>query len=463
MHILATSAAGIDGLAEPVDLRQAPAPMVVLSFTDSDLAGLSAAWERETLPELRLVHLRELRHPMSVDLWLARTGAHAKLIVLRLLGGLDWWRYGVERLAETARARGIALAVLPGEDGDDPRLAALGTLPPEEQAALLAYFREGGVANLRALLRRMAGHAGVPLDFPEPSRLPRAGYRECRRAGWDRPVVPILFYRSMLLAEDAAPVAALADALEGQGIAAVPLFVASLKEVRSLAFVREAMARLRPSVIVTTTGFASGDAAALRAPGVPVLQAVMATTARAAWEGSPRGLGGADLAMHVVLPELDGRVLAGALSFKEGGPGPVNRVEPDRVTQVAARVAALARLQRTSREERRVAVLIPDYPGAGGRAGYAVGLDVPESVRALLLRSRGGGLPGRASTADVARIDGCTGGVAGNSADPHAPSRGAGGLGRHGHRPLPRAALRPHHRRHRARSRPCRESPRGLA
>jgi len=393
MHILATTAASLDGLAEPVDLRQAPAPMVVLSFTDSDLAGLAAAHEaeREVLPELRLVPLRELRHPMSVDLWLDRTGAHAKLIVLRLLGGLDWWRYGAERLAETARGRGIALAVLPGEDGNDPRLAALGTLPAEEQAALLAYFREGGVANLRALLRRMAGHAGAALDAAAPRRLPRAGAWKrgigevgLQRDG-DRPVVPILFYRSMLLAEDAAPVAALADVLEGQGIAAVPLFVASLKEPESLGFVREAMATLRPSVIVTTTAFASGDAAALGAPGVPILQAVMATTARGAWAGSPRGLGGADLAMHVVLPELDGRVLAGALSFKEAGPGPVNRVEPDRVAQVAARVAAMVRLQRMPRAERRIAVLIPDYPGAGGRAGYAVGLDVPESVRVLLL------------------------------------------------------------------------------
>ncbi|TCH98172.1 cobaltochelatase subunit CobN [Roseococcus sp. SYP-B2431] len=393
MHILATTAASIDGLAEPVDLRQAPAPMVVLSFTDSDLAGLAAAHaaERDAVPELRLVHLRDLRHPMSVDLWLERTGVHARLIVLRLLGGPDWWRYGVERLAEAARAQGIALAVLPGEDGDDPRLAELGTLPAGEHAALLAYFREGGIANLRALLRRMAGHAGVALEAAPPHRLPRAGAWKpgvgeapVARDG-DRPVVPILFYRSMLLAEDAAPVAALAEALEGQGIAAVPLFVASLKEAESLAFVREAMAALRPSVIVATTGFASGDAAALGAAGVPVLQAVMATTSRAAWEGSPRGLGGADLAMHVVLPELDGRVLAGALSFKEGGPGPVNRVEPDRVAQVAARVAALIRLQRTARAERRVAVLIPDYPGAGGRAGYAVGLDVPESVRTLLL------------------------------------------------------------------------------
>ena len=68
--------------------------------------------------------------------------------------GLDWWRYGVDRLAALARERSIALAVLPGEDRDDPRMADLSTIPPEELAALLRYFREGGRDNLRALLRR---------------------------------------------------------------------------------------------------------------------------------------------------------------------------------------------------------------------------------------------------------------------------------------------------------------------
>ena len=51
------------------------------------------------------------------------SASHAKVIVVRLLGGLDWWRYGVDRLSALARERGIALAVLPGEDRDDPRLA----------------------------------------------------------------------------------------------------------------------------------------------------------------------------------------------------------------------------------------------------------------------------------------------------------------------------------------------------
>src|SRR3989449_11713471 len=123
MHLLATTSTTLDEIVEPVDLGQAPGDVVVLSFADSDLSGLAAAWamERDPLPSVRLAHLRDLRHPMSVDLWIDRVGAHAKVIVVRLLGGLDWWRYGVERLSVLARERRSGLALLPGEDRDDPR------------------------------------------------------------------------------------------------------------------------------------------------------------------------------------------------------------------------------------------------------------------------------------------------------------------------------------------------------
>src|SRR5262249_42307494 len=130
----------------------------------------------------------------------------------------------------------------------------------------------------------------------------------------------------------------------------------------------------------------------LDGPGVPVFQVVSATTKRAAWCNSPRGLGAADLAMHVVLPELDGRILAGAVAFKDPLPPQeglaftalTSRPEADRIAMVADRIAALIRLQVRPRHERRVAIAMPDYPGAPGRTGYAVGLDVPASVLALL-------------------------------------------------------------------------------
>src|SRR5262245_10427631 len=101
MHLLQTTSANLDDIAEPRDLGQTPGDIVVLSFADSDLSGLAAAYatEKEHLPSLRFAHLRDLRHPMSIDLWCNTVGQHAKVIVVRLLGGLDWWRYGVEALS----------------------------------------------------------------------------------------------------------------------------------------------------------------------------------------------------------------------------------------------------------------------------------------------------------------------------------------------------------------------------
>src|ERR1700727_795446 len=101
MHLPATTNTSFDDIVEPVDLGQTPGDVVVLSFADSDLAALAAAWaaERDLLPSVRLAHLRDLRHPMSVDLWIERAGVHAKVILGRLLGGLGWWKYGIQRLS----------------------------------------------------------------------------------------------------------------------------------------------------------------------------------------------------------------------------------------------------------------------------------------------------------------------------------------------------------------------------
>ncbi|MGB6568429.1 MAG: cobaltochelatase subunit CobN [Xanthobacteraceae bacterium] len=409
MHLLTTSSTGLDELVEAVDLGQPPGDIAILSFADSDLAGLAAAWESEraNLPSVRLAHLRDLRHPMSIDLWIDRVGVHAKVILVRLLGGLDWWKYGIDRLAALARERGIALAVLPGEDRDDTRLEAASTLPPDELAALLRYFREGGPANMRALLGRLARHAGREINLHEPAAVPRlAGYlpgegavavdQLVAAAATGQSVVPIVFYRAMLLAGDTAPIDMLCAALAARGLSPAPLFITSLKDREADTFLRDALARLDPALIVTMTAFAAGTGAdqpaALDAAGVPVLQVISATTKRAAWRDSPRGLGAADLAMHVVLPELDGRILAGAIAFKDPLPlqeglaftALASRPEPDRVAMVADRIAALVRLRGLPRDERRVAVLMPDYPGAKGRTGYAVGLDVPASVIAAL-------------------------------------------------------------------------------
>ena len=175
MHLLQTGSVGLDDMVEPVDLGQTPGEIVVLSFADSDLAGLAAAYaaEKDRLPSLRLAHLRDLRHPMSIDLWIDTVGRHAKVIVVRLLGGLDWWRYGVEALSEMARERNIALAVLPGEDRADPRLDAGFDLGARRACRLARVLPRG-----RA--REFAGAAAPPRRPRRASHSMRRSRKPCR-------------------------------------------------------------------------------------------------------------------------------------------------------------------------------------------------------------------------------------------------------------------------------------------
>ncbi|MCO5065472.1 MAG: cobaltochelatase subunit CobN [Rhizobiaceae bacterium] len=405
MHILATTSASLEDLIEPVDLKQTPADVVALSFTDSDLAGIAAGWKGVALPSLRLAALRDLRHPMSVDLWIDSVARHAKVVLVRILGGYDWWRYGCDQLAALARRQGIKLALLPGECRDeDARLIECSTVSRDQLDHLLGFFREGGPQNMARLAEYLGAMARGETGHAVPVAVPKAGFYHAGAGlsetapAFDarKPVVPIIFYRSMLLAADAAPIDALAEALERKGFATQPIFVNSLKDPAALAFVEKALAALKPAAIVTATAFAAGaepgEQTLFDRAGVPVFQVITATTRREAWLENQRGLAPADLAMHVVLPELDGRILAGAISFKAeaepdanaGYRGLVNLPEPDRIEQVASRIAQSMRLAQTERAQRKLIILIPDYPAAEGRTGYAVGLDVPSSVLAML-------------------------------------------------------------------------------
>ncbi|OHV14900.1 hypothetical protein BK022_22985 [Methylorubrum extorquens] len=170
MHLIRLDTVSLDEGEAAVDLGQSPGEIVFLSFTDTDLAAVARAHAAEPgLPSLRLAKMAQLRHPMSVDLYVDAVIARAKVCVIRCLGGLDYWRYGIERAAAMARAQGVKLAVLPGDDRPDSRLDAFSTVPPETYIRLDAYFRAGGPENLKNLLRSLAAEAGSAFE-PEPPK-----------------------------------------------------------------------------------------------------------------------------------------------------------------------------------------------------------------------------------------------------------------------------------------------------
>ena len=397
MHVLATQLATLDEADQAVDLEQSPADVVVLSFSDSDLSALAAAWQQDAdvLPTLRLASLKRLKHPMSVDLYVERVVAHAKLVIVRCLGGMDYWRYGLERIGDIARDNGVLFAALPGDDRADPRLASVSTLAPEKLARLDHYFREGGVDNLRQALRYVAG-----LACTEP--MPVGPLALLDQSWSDGPTALVVFYRANLMAADIAPITALMAALASEGLAPLGVAVNSLKDPAVQAELAALIAQRKPAIILNTTAFSAmraDDTTVLDAADVPVLQVVLSGSTREAWADSGRGLAPADLAMNVVLPELDGRLLTRAISFKAEAPADprlefasVRHVpEPDRVDYVARLASAWVRLGQKPRGERRIALVMSDYPARGGRTGYAVGLDSVESVLEILrlLRDEG--------------------------------------------------------------------------
>ncbi|MGH2688074.1 MAG: cobaltochelatase subunit CobN, partial [Actinomycetota bacterium] len=122
---------------------------------------------------------------------------------------------------------------------------------------------------------------------------------------------------------------------------------------------------------------------------VPVLQGICATTTRAAWEASDAGLTPMDAAMQVAIPEFDGRIVGVPFSFKEplsDEPGSplVYRADPERAARLARLAVAQGRLGRMPNGDKRIALLLSNYPTKHARVGNAVGLDTPASAVRLL-------------------------------------------------------------------------------
>ncbi|CAN7376215.1 cobaltochelatase subunit CobN [Bosea sp. LjRoot9] len=450
MHLLPTSEIRLDDGEDAVDLALPPGDVLVLSYADSDLsaiavtAGMAAGVSRF---DVRLASLRQLKHPLSVDLLVEKTAAKSRFVLVRCLGGLDYWRYGVEQLTEICRREGIALAVLPGDDRPDARLAEHGTVPADFAAELLGYFHAGGGAeNMRRLLARIGDYLGASLPSSDPAApghlLPRGEKdeaaaaspfsprgRRCRQADEGRreaselaplplpslfalgagatpvpwrealatlpteaPLVPILVYRSGVSAGDTAMAEAISAALAARGHAPLILALTSLKDPAVTAELAALIALRKPALIVTTTAFSAreGGAFVLDAADCPVLQAVPVGSAREAWNASPRGLSAVDLAMQVALPEFDGRLGTIPVAFKadvtDAATGLVIRrllPDPEGIAALADLAAGWIALAARPAAERKLALVMSDYPARGGRAGFAVGLDTPASVAAI--------------------------------------------------------------------------------
>ncbi|GAB6052226.1 cobaltochelatase subunit CobN [Magnetospira thiophila] len=410
MHLLAATAGEITDGSEAVDLGQTPGDILFLSAADTELSSLARAnrqrlADRPQAPSLRLASVLHLGHPLSVDLYVETMVSRAKLVIVRLLGGRSYWPYGVEQVIQSCHRHDIALALLPGDDHPDPELLQASTLDTPACHRLWQYMVYGGVDNSYQFLNYCDSLLQPGTDWREPAPLLKAGlYGVSTLDEWRRdlprtaPVAALVFYRALVHSGNVSAIDALITQLKQRDISVLPIFVSSLKDPVSAATLTDIFEQVVPNVILNATAFAvaaPGDnltLSPLSAPGCPVLQVVASGGSEQNWRDGTRGLSARDIAMNVALPEVDGRILAGVLSFK----GPAERDEAtqcelvryrplaDRVAFIADLAANWVRLGQTPPPERKVALILANYPTRDGRIGNGVGLDTPAAALTIL-------------------------------------------------------------------------------
>ena len=404
MHRLAA----VPGSSSPADgvvfIEQPPAAAVLLSSADTDLAALAALLDQEATPlgparELRGLNLAALQHPAVLDHYLRSSLEGTQLVLVRLLGGRGHWSYGLEQLQAWARSgTGRHLLVMAGTAEEDPALTPLSTVPEPLALACSHCLREGGPRNLAAVLaslRALLDGGDAPLPQPQPLADPQPhDWRDD-----PGPTVGVILYRALLQAGDLALAEALLSALRAAGLAPRALWVSGLRSPAVQRGVADLLALEGVQAVLCTTSFASVqlEEAGLGAPlweqlAVPVFQLLCSTQSRASWQLSSLGLAPLDLSLQIALPELDGRITTRVGAFKEVSGADarlataLQRYAPDaeRLGWVAQLLANWCALRQTPPPQRRLALVLANYPTRNSRLANGVGLDTPASVAAML-------------------------------------------------------------------------------
>ncbi|MCB5160858.1 cobaltochelatase subunit CobN [Marinomonas algarum] len=438
MHLLAAKPGGFVDDEGIIDLGQTPAELVILAAADTVLGALSQGLDgcaehikqsNRALPRVRLANWMQLAKPAAFDLYEHKVLEHAKVIVVSLLGGEHYWAYGFQQLHYWVKAKpGRTLIIVPGDDAPDPALTQASTAPPEDCHRVWRYLRESGQVNASHLFYFLFDrYFDLTTDWQEPVPLPNAliyhdGHSSSFSA-WQAhynkalaqktPVVVVTFYRSHLQSGNTAMFDGLLHILEQAGLVPLAVAISSLKDDVSVGLIESLVERTDAKVILNTTGFAANrvgspdlaseptDFQSAFSSPIPVLQLILSGSTEEDWQTQTQGLRSRDVAMQIVLPEMDGRIVTRAISFKasshydERAQVDLVRYElhAERAVLVAQLAKRFANLAIKSNAEKRIAFVLANYPTKDGRIGNGVGLDTPASAVNLLNALQDAGYP----------------------------------------------------------------------
>ena len=390
-------------------LEQTIAPFVLITAADTDIQTLGTVVSKlpDEFPEIRVANLLQLQQQISIDTYSEQVLESAQVIILRLIGGSSYWNYGLEVIQEIGERNGTTLIIMPGDDGLDLDLISKSTIAPEIVQKIWQYFQEGGTENFLNALKFIADTALLTeFNPPPPQAVPRVGLYEWKEEKKEllpiQPQVGILFYRAHYLSGNTKVIDALCNALIEKNLQPVPVFVSSLREPGVSDKLCEWFTDqngVNISLLMNTTSFSLAQLETETPQielweklDVPVLQVILCASSIEQWQAQSQGLTPRDIAINVALPEVDGRIISRAVSFKtlqtrnHKLETDIVVYEPlsDRIEFVTQLAANWVRLRVKMPSERQVALILANYPNTNGRLANGVGLDSPASCVEIL-------------------------------------------------------------------------------
>jgi len=398
MHWTAAEPGQLDAERALTLIDQTPGEIVFLSAADTELYAVASIWKEQFGSRLRVASAFPLRQPVAADHYIDKVIRKAKLVVARLLGGKAYFAHFLQGLSDLREEDSQQkFLILSGSDLDEPELAAISDFSGPIRDQLFAMFRHGGRENIR--------RAGESIELllqdlssrlPDPEPMPQFGlYKVTPKPRLKR--AWICFYRAWFQTGDLAVIDGLHAALENKGLQVYSFYSFSLRSAAAQAELLRLAELNPPDVILLTQSFSISPGGSDRLSlfeqlGSPVLQVPISLSNRETWLTSQAGLAPAEVAMNAALPEVDGRVFSTVIGFKEQDffipevEYRAKRLVPDpaQIEHVATLAWNWVRLRTVPNRDKRIAIILSNYPDRDGRIGNGVGLDTPVSTVRLL-------------------------------------------------------------------------------
>ncbi|MCF6405155.1 cobaltochelatase subunit CobN [Chitinophaga filiformis] len=430
MHLIPTIPGGWNPNGEGVfHIQQQAGDIVFLSAADTEIHSLNNAYKElyqqasptsstagsTSLPSLRIANLVYLKQELTIDKYVEEVIGEAKLVICRFLGGKNYYPYLFEAVSITCELKKTPVLFLPGYDVPDIELLNSSTVDIHIADTVWKYLCAGGRRNhLQCLQYIFHTFFQLPYRFEAPQRLPDLFLFDTQRgivpAGEEHTIIPqhstsgnavILVYQTHYLADNLEPVHYLAKALEQQGINPIIAFASNLRDQATCDELYNLLHKVGASidVIINTTSFSikslvdsNDDHFIFGKMNVPVIQAIFASCTKEIWQENLFGLTPTDVAMNIALPEIDGRIITTAVSFKSSlGRDALTDSDILKYTTheegcdfVVAFAKRWIAIRNKENKEKRIALIMPNYPNKDSRLANGVGLDTPASMVEIL-------------------------------------------------------------------------------